>query len=89
VAWFTLLSVHVIVDLPPLQALQRTLEFEEELAEKFGGGTVNSRNTELGNDVETTDEGGNNDQIISDIRRKYEKRFAEQRGGGNEHVRTF
>lgn len=65
-----------------LTALQRTIEFEEELAEKFGDETVNSRDTEFGFELEATDGGGNN-KIVSDIRRKYEQKFAAQRGGGN------
>ncbi|XP_020273908.1 vacuolar protein sorting-associated protein 53 A [Asparagus officinalis] len=67
-----------------LMALQRTLEFEEELAEKFGGGTINSRNTEFGSDLEAADEEKNNNQIVSDIRRKYEKKFAGQQGGNEQ-----
>ncbi|PIN07297.1 Late Golgi protein sorting complex, subunit Vps53 [Handroanthus impetiginosus] len=51
-----------------LLALQRTLEFEEELAEKFGGG---SRSRESG-----SDSGENNNQTVSDIRKKYEKKLA-------------
>lgn len=67
-----------------LMALQRTLEFEEELAEKFGGGNISSRNNEFGNDLEATDEGENNSQIVLDIRKKYEKKFAVQRGGNEQ-----
>ncbi|KAJ6835965.1 vacuolar protein sorting-associated protein 53 A [Iris pallida] len=63
-----------------LTALQRTLEFEEELAEKFSGGTTNSRNRELGSELEETDDGENNNKIVSDIRKKYEKQFG-RRGG--------
>lgn len=62
------------------QALQRTLEFEEELAEKFSGGTASTRNKELGNDVEESGEGESNKQIVSDIRKKYEKKLAMQHG---------
>uniref|UniRef100_A0A7N0T4R0 Vps53 N-terminal domain-containing protein n=1 Tax=Kalanchoe fedtschenkoi TaxID=63787 RepID=A0A7N0T4R0_KALFE len=46
-----------------LLALQRTLEFEEELAEKLGAGT---RSTEK----------GSNSNFVSDIRKKYEKKLA-------------
>ncbi|KAK6156386.1 hypothetical protein DH2020_010634 [Rehmannia glutinosa] len=58
-----------------LLALQRTLEFEEELAEKFGGG---SRSRESGSDVgEDTVE---NNHSVSDIRKKYEKKLAAHHG---------
>ncbi|KAG6469347.1 hypothetical protein ZIOFF_074061 [Zingiber officinale] len=63
-----------------LMALQRTLEFEEELAEKFSGGTASTRNTEFGSDEETG-EGESNKKIVSDIRKKYEKKLALQHGG--------
>lgn len=55
------------------QALQRTLEFEEELAEKFGGG---SRNTEREVDSEENDKAESSNRIVSDIRKKYEKKLA-------------
>ncbi|CAH9093474.1 unnamed protein product [Cuscuta epithymum] len=55
-----------------LVALQRTLEFEEELAEKFGSG---SRSKESYN-AEDIDRLGQNSQTVSDIRKKYEKRLA-------------
>ncbi|KAK9275716.1 hypothetical protein L1049_022984 [Liquidambar formosana] len=64
-----------------LLALQRTLEFEEELAEKFGGGT---RSKEIGSDMEEIDKGENNSQIVLDIRKKYEKKLAAHQGGGTE-----
>ncbi|XP_059646970.1 vacuolar protein sorting-associated protein 53 A [Cornus florida] len=65
-----------------LLALQRTLEFEEELAEKFGGGT---RSREMGSgDFEEVDKGENNSQTVSDIRKKYEKKLAAHQGIGNE-----
>ncbi|KAL2555498.1 Vacuolar protein sorting-associated protein 53 A [Forsythia ovata] len=64
-----------------LLALQRTLEFEEELAEKFGGGSQ-SRETE--NDRGELHEGENTSQTISDIRKKYEKKLAAHHGSGNE-----
>ncbi|KAG6388213.1 hypothetical protein SASPL_153412 [Salvia splendens] len=50
-----------------LLALQRTLEFEEELAEKFGGG---SRSKELGSDT-GEDTAESSSQNISDIRKNY------------------
>lgn len=57
-----------------MQAFQRTLEFEEELAEKFSGGNTNARNKESASDDE--DEGGEHKKIVSDIRKKYEKKLA-------------
>lgn len=56
-----------------MQALQRTLEFEEELAEKFSGGTTTARNKELESDDEN--EGTEHNKIVSDIRKKYEKKL--------------
>ncbi|KAL7592539.1 hypothetical protein Lser_V15G31723 [Lactuca serriola] len=64
-----------------LMALQRTIEFEEELAEKFGG-SGSTRN--VTNDFEETDKdkaesnnnNNNNNQIVQDIRKKYEKKLA-------------
>ncbi|XP_072972528.1 vacuolar protein sorting-associated protein 53 A isoform X1 [Typha angustifolia] len=64
-----------------LLALQRTLEFEEELAEKFSGGTMSSRNKEFGSDEEEADDGENHNKIVSDIRKKYEKKLAVPHGG--------
>ncbi|KAF9664470.1 hypothetical protein SADUNF_Sadunf16G0022100 [Salix dunnii] len=58
-----------------LMALQRTREFEDELAEKFGGGT---RSREIGNEIEEI--GKENSQSVSDIRKKYEKKFAANQG---------
>lgn len=55
-----------------LLALQRTLEFEDELAEKFGGGSLSK---EPVNDT-GEDMGENKNQIVSDIRKKYEKKLA-------------
>lgn len=63
-----------------LQALQRTLEFEEELAEKFGS---TSRSKEAGS-AEDIDRVGQNSQIVSDIRKKYEKKLAAHHGSENE-----
>ena len=54
------------------QALQRTLEFEDELAEKFGGGT---RSREIGNEIEEIGTGQNSSQSVSDIRKKYERKW--------------
>ncbi|CAM0884210.1 unnamed protein product [Alopecurus aequalis] len=56
-----------------LLALQRTLEFEEELAEKFSGGNTTARNKELESDDEN--EGAEQNKIVSDIRKKYEKKL--------------
>jgi len=53
-----------------LQALQRTLEFEGELAEKFEGGT---QNREIGNEIEEIVKGNNSSSAL-DIRNKYEKK---------------
>ncbi|KAL0303081.1 UNVERIFIED_CONTAM: Vacuolar protein sorting-associated protein 53 A [Sesamum radiatum] len=64
------------------EALQRTLEFEEELAEKFGGG---SRSKESGTDI-GEDMVDNNNQTVSDIRKKYEKKLAANHG---RHVFCF
>ncbi|KAK9690013.1 hypothetical protein RND81_09G098900 [Saponaria officinalis] len=63
-----------------LMALQRTLEFEEELAEKFGG----SSTRESGTDTDDSDKGDNISQSISDIKKKYEKKLAANQGSGNE-----
>ena len=57
-----------------MQAFQRTIEFEEELAEKFSGGTGTARNKESASDDE--EKGGEHNKIVSDIRRKYEKKLA-------------
>ncbi|KAI3711318.1 hypothetical protein L2E82_41316 [Cichorium intybus] len=62
-----------------LMALQRTIEFEEELAEKFGG-SGSTRN--VTNDFEESDKpennnnNNNNNQTVLDIRKKYEKKLA-------------
>ncbi|PWA91895.1 membrane trafficking VPS53 family protein [Artemisia annua] len=60
-----------------LTALQRTIEFEEELAEKFGG-SGSSRN--ITDAFEETDKSESNDQIVLDIRKKYEKKLAAHQG---------
>ncbi|RLN23300.1 vacuolar protein sorting-associated protein 53 A [Panicum miliaceum] len=57
-----------------LLAFQRTIEFEEELAEKFSGGTGTARNKESASDDE--EEGGEHNKIVSDIRKKYGKKLA-------------
>jgi vacuolar protein sorting-associated protein 53 len=44
------------------------------LAEKFSGGTAGARNKESGSDEE--DEGAEHNKIVSDIRKKYEKKLA-------------
>ncbi|KAE9594799.1 hypothetical protein Lal_00013310 [Lupinus albus] len=64
-----------------LLALQRTLEFEDELAEKFGGGT---QNREIGNEIEEIGRGVNSSTNASDIRKKYEKRLAAHQGTDSE-----
>jgi hypothetical protein len=46
------------------------------LAEKFGGGT---RSREIGNEIEEIGK-ENNGQNVSDIRKKYEKKFAANQG---------
>lgn len=60
-----------------MQALQRTLEFEEELAEKFGG---DSQRKDGAGDNEEVDNGENKSQVVSDIRKKYEKKLAANQG---------
>lgn len=64
-----------------LLALQRTLEFEDELAEKFGGG---ARGKENGNEIEEFGREDNNSQNVSDIRKKYEKKLAVHQGPEND-----
>lgn len=56
------------------------MEFEEELAEKFGS---SSRSKEASN-AEDIDRVGQNNQTVSDIRKKYEKRLAAHHGSENE-----
>ncbi|XP_055824343.1 vacuolar protein sorting-associated protein 53 A [Solanum dulcamara] len=63
-----------------LTALQRTLEFEEELAEKFGG----TRSKDAIDDNEETERSGNKSQTVSDIRKKYEKKLAAHDGSQHE-----
>ncbi|CAK9325337.1 unnamed protein product [Citrullus colocynthis] len=64
-----------------LLALQRTLEFEDELAEKFGGG---ARGKESGNEIEEFGREDSNSQNVSDIRKKYEKKLAVHQGPEND-----
>ncbi|KAI4296112.1 hypothetical protein L6164_036097 [Bauhinia variegata] len=64
-----------------LLALQRTLEFEDELAEKFGGG---AQSREVGNEIEEIGSAGNASSSASDIRRKYEQKLAAHQGSGSE-----
>nr|GEZ63781.1 membrane trafficking VPS53 family protein [Tanacetum cinerariifolium] len=54
-------------------ALQRTIEFEEELAENFGGSRSSRNVTDA---FEETNKSESNDQIVLDIRKKYEKKLA-------------
>ncbi|ERM99232.1 vacuolar protein sorting-associated protein 53 A isoform X1 [Amborella trichopoda] len=69
-----------------LMALQRTLEFEEELAEKFSGGTGSQKREGGSNSEEIdVDKSESNSQNVSDIRKKYERKLATQYGTGTEH----
>lgn len=52
------------------------MEFEDELAEKFGG---DGRNKENHNEDES-DKVENNKQTVSDIRKKYERKLAANQG---------
>ncbi|XP_039064783.1 vacuolar protein sorting-associated protein 53 A-like isoform X2 [Hibiscus syriacus] len=66
-----------------LMALQRTIEFEDELAEKFGGGT---QSREIGNEIEEIGRQSNS-QSASDVRKKYEKKLAaHQEKDGNKDL---
>ena len=58
------------------------------MAEKFSGGTAGSRDQEGGSDAEENGGEGKN-QIVSDIRKKYEKKLAVLRDGGSESVCTM
>ncbi|KAJ7967897.1 vacuolar protein sorting-associated protein 53 A [Quillaja saponaria] len=64
-----------------LLALQRTLEFEDELAEKFG---VGAQSRDLVNEIEEIGKGETTSHNVSDIRKKYEKRLAAHQESGNE-----
>ncbi|CAN6465516.1 unnamed protein product [Victoria cruziana] len=68
------------------QALHKTLEFEDELAEKFGGGKTSSANKGIGIDYDENDnqKGENDNQPVLDIRKKYEKKFVMHNGSGND-----
>ncbi|KAL8235754.1 hypothetical protein R6Q59_016835 [Mikania micrantha] len=60
-----------------LMALQRTIEFEEELADKFGGSGSSRAVTD---DFDDSDKTENNSQTVLDIRKKYEKKLAAHQG---------
>lgn len=60
-----------------VQALQRTIEFEEELADKFGGSGSSRTVTDGFEETDTTE---NNNQTVLDIRKKYEKKLAAHQG---------
>ncbi|XP_024961271.1 uncharacterized protein LOC112501783 [Cynara cardunculus var. scolymus] len=62
------------------QALPRTIEFEEELAEKFGGSSSSSSSRNVTTDFEETDKAESNNQTVLDIRKKYEKKLAAHQG---------
>ncbi|KVH91168.1 Vps53-like, N-terminal [Cynara cardunculus var. scolymus] len=62
-----------------LLALQRTIEFEEELAKKFSGsGSGSSKSVE--SDIEEIDKREGNNQTVMDIRKKYERKLAAHQG---------
>ncbi|KNA19031.1 hypothetical protein SOVF_065100 [Spinacia oleracea] len=69
-----------------LLALQRTLEFEEELAEKFGG---SSPAKEVNHDADNTEKGPNFSQAVSDIKKKYEKKLAANQGSGTDETESL
>ncbi|KAJ4800777.1 Membrane trafficking VPS53 family protein [Rhynchospora pubera] len=71
-----------------LLALQRTLEFEEELASKFGGGTEKSRSKESTNDDEEPEEDdeGTERKRIAEIRNKYQKKDASSDPGAKDKM---
>lgn len=75
-------SRHLI--LQRLQALQRTIEFEEELAEKFGSGHTKK----VTSDVEESDKGETSNQLVMDIRKKYEKKLVTQQGNQDDVCNT-
>lgn len=69
-----------------LQALQRTLEFEEELAERFGGAPALGKDGE--SDTEELEDGLESDKKnAAEIRKKYEKQRAAQAGTETERNR--
>ncbi|KAK7259241.1 hypothetical protein RIF29_24842 [Crotalaria pallida] len=55
------------------QALQQTLEFEDELAEKFWGGT---QNKEIGNEIEEIGRGANSSSVLNKTPQKSEIRLS-------------
>lgn len=57
------------------------MEFEEELAEKFGG---SSPAKEVNHDADNTEKGPNFSQAVSDIKKKYEKKLAANQGSGTD-----
>eukprot|EP00252_Welwitschia_mirabilis_P001763 TRINITY_DN11706_c0_g1_i1.p1 TRINITY_DN11706_c0_g1~~TRINITY_DN11706_c0_g1_i1.p1 ORF type:complete len:829 (+),score=191.73 TRINITY_DN11706_c0_g1_i1:175-2661(+) len=61
-----------------LQALQRTLEFEEELAERFGGSGTQVKDAD--SDVEEGDDDVQHESRSAKLRKKYEKRHNTQEG---------
>ncbi|GMH25811.1 hypothetical protein Nepgr_027654 [Nepenthes gracilis] len=63
-----------------LLALQRTLEFEEELAEKFG---ASAQSKEITSDSDGGVKGQSNSQSVSEIRKKYEKKLAAHQINGS------
>eukprot|EP01018_Ginkgo_biloba_P020278 Gb_31031 [translate_table: standard] len=69
-----------------LTALQRTLEFEEELAERFGGGTATARSKDIESDTEELEDDVEHDNhsAASEIRKKYEKKLAARDGKGSQ-----
>lgn len=69
-----------------LLALQRTLEFEEELAEKFGG---NSHTKESRSDADDPDKGENPSQYVLDIKKKYEKKLAAHQDSEKDGQKEF
>lgn len=78
---FKLLTLCILTASCIPQALQRTLEFEDELAEKFGGG---AQGKDSGTEIEEIGAGEKNAQNVSDIRKKYEKKLAAYQGSGAE-----
>ncbi|KAJ9556300.1 hypothetical protein OSB04_010914 [Centaurea solstitialis] len=65
-----------------LLALQRTIEFEEELAEKFSG---SGSSKSLESDIEETDKREGNNQTVMDIRKKYERKLAAHQGNEDDN----
>lgn len=68
-----------------VQALQRSIEFEEELAEKFGS---SGSNKSVITEIEEVNKGENNNQIVMDIRKKYEKKLAAHQGNQDDVCNT-